>query len=161
MVTKRVPQLNNKQRLFVENYLRHGNAKTAAIQAGYAEKSASSKGSYLVNRDKTVMFHLERARKKSEARAVYNYEMAMDEAKEGMEIAKDTENAGAYVNAAKLRAQLTGLLVEKHAIQAGFSIQISGIDDAQNQITGGVVNQIGAGDILSLIGGEDEEEDEG
>ncbi len=159
MPTKKIPVLNSKQRIFVENYLRHGNATQAALQAGYSRASASSKGSALVNKCAATKFFIDRARKKSEARAVYNYDMAMDEAKDGLEIARDTENAGAFVNAAKLRAQLSGLLVEKHQVEAGFSIQISGISDAPNQLTEEVVKQIAAGDIMSLVGGDDEEED--
>lgn len=155
-MVKHILKLTILQRKFIENYLRHGNAKRAALQAGYAEGDLAKTVRGLMKHP-IISNELEKARKHAEKKAAYNYETAMQESKEGMELARDTENAGAFVNAAKLRAQLTGLLVEKHQIQAGFSVQISGIDDVK-QVTE-VVPQIAAGDVMSLIGGEDEEDE--
>jgi hypothetical protein len=152
-MNKKKNPLTIQQRKFIEHYLRTGNGTQSAIHAGYSRRSASAQANNLLNKNKSVMFEVEKARKKSEARAAYNYEVAMDECKEGMDLARTTENAGAFVNAVKIRSQLTGLLVEKHAIQAGFAIQISGITDVVE-----AVPQLVAADINILTGDVDEDE---
>ena len=157
MHKKRNP-LNDKQRKFVENYLRHGNAKQAAIQAGYARAGAGTQAYDMLNKNKTVMWEVEKARKKSDARAAYNYEQAMSEFEHGMKMAEDTENAGAYIKGAEMRSKLSGLLVEKLQVSAGFQIQISGITDEPREVQEGVA-QIAAADIMRLIGDNEGEDD--
>jgi hypothetical protein len=155
MHKKRHP-LNEQQRRFVENYLRHGNGTKAAIQAGYSAKSAAGQATNMLCKNKMIMHLIREHQKKSEARADYNLATAMAEAREGMDIARDTENAGAYVQGAKLRSQLMGLLVEKHQVQAGFSIQISGIDDFKElKEATEIVPALTATDIMSLISEKD------
>lgn len=156
MPYKKPDPLTPMQRKFVECYLREGNAKKAVRSAGYSlsEENGGSdvakQGRELLRNPKIIK-ELEKARKKSEARAAYNYEMAMEECKLGMDLAEKTENASAFVGAVKIRSQLTGLLVEKVQVQAGFQIRISGIDDGPERIVGQVPD-------INLLTGEKEDE---
>jgi hypothetical protein len=73
-----------------------------------------------------------------------NYDLArmMQEADEGLELARETENANAFAKCVELRAKCNGLIVEKHdmRIAAGFKIIMSGIDDVPiAKITPGAV----------------------
>ena len=55
-------QLTDQQRLFVENYLDCGNAKQAAIQAGYAVESADRSAWRLLQKDQVSYAILARVR---------------------------------------------------------------------------------------------------
>jgi phage terminase small subunit len=160
MQKKRSMPLSLQEEKFVENYLRHGNGSKAAKQAGYSPSSSAETAKTLLKRPR-ISELIAKAKKKSEARAAYNYDIAMTEAKDGMDLAKETGNAGAFVNGAKLRAQLSGLLVEKHQVQAGFSVQIAGINDEREvEPAQDIAQLIGAVDLVGLIG-EKENEDDG
>jgi hypothetical protein len=120
--------LNLKQRRFVAAYLRHGVAKQAAIEAGYAERSARSQANRLLYHSPVVKAALAKEQKKLQEKTGYSAEEGMKEAGQAMEFAKETGNANAYVKAVELRAKLNGLLIDKHDIRAvgDFQINIEG-----------------------------------
>lgn len=124
-------KINPRQQKFVEEYLRHGNARNAATAAGYSPKSAKDLATKFVVQEKSpaVTQALNEARAKSITLAAYNADVAMTECEDAIQFARETENANAYVKAVELKSKLKGLLVEKLDVrQVGFQIQISGID---------------------------------
>lgn len=117
--------LNLSQLRFIAEYVKDGNAKRAAIAAGYAEKSAKSIG-YSLLQVPAVQDAVEATRKEVQVQAVYNLAESMREAEEAMKFAKETENANAYVKAVELRSKLNGLLIERVDLraQSGFHVNI-------------------------------------
>jgi Phage terminase, small subunit len=65
-VAKREPELNERQKKFVMEYLRNGgNGTEAAIAAGYSPKSAAVQASRMLNDDKVLAY------KRAQARQIY------------------------------------------------------------------------------------------
>lgn len=65
-MAKREPELNERQKRFVLEYLRNGgNGTEAAIAAGYAPKAAAVQASRMLNDDKILAY------KRTQARQVY------------------------------------------------------------------------------------------
>lgn len=124
--------LTLKQALFVKEYVKHGNGKRAAIDAGYTATNAIQTASELLRNNPVIKQAIEEAKNSLREGAKYNYEKAMAEADACIEFARQTENANAMVKAMELKAKLTGLLVEKLDVrQVGFQINISGIHDGK------------------------------
>lgn len=133
-VKERTVPLNERQLLFVTNYIRHGEGIRAAIEAGYSPNSAKMAQRKLL-KDPRVLPLLEQAKVKvllddATKEAKFTYEMAMLEAEEAMLFAKEMENAGAYVKAVEHRAKLSGLLVDRIDVSqnVNFRVVIGGID---------------------------------
>ena len=65
-MAKREPELNERQKKFVMEYLRNGgNGTEAAIAAGYSPKSAAVQASRMLNDDKVLAY------KRAQARQIY------------------------------------------------------------------------------------------
>jgi len=59
-------KLNEKQRLFCDEYLKDRNGKQAAIRAGYSPKTAESQASRLLSNAKVSVYLAEQTAKRSE-----------------------------------------------------------------------------------------------
>ena len=128
--------LNPNQARFVAEYLKHGVAKAAAEAAGYKHGAESG---YALMQMPAVKEAIDNARKEIVAEGTYNLKKAMKETDEGIQFAKDTENANALAKLIELRAKLNGLLIEKVAhTMVGFHVSVGGIDfskrDGQAQL---------------------------
>lgn len=147
---KRSGPLKPRERKFVEEYLKHGHSKQAALAAGFPERRASTWGSELVRHHTEVKAALAEARSKSVTAAAYNIQAAMSEADSAIQFARETENANAYVKAVELKSKLNGLLIEKHQHQvANFQLNVEGIHDIPAEV---VV-------ATSVVGDEDEDDE--
>ncbi len=69
--------LNSRQQAFVENYVKNNNATQAALEAGYAERTAASQGSRLLKNDK-VIAEIERRREITEKRTGWDVERLIE-----------------------------------------------------------------------------------
>lgn len=152
--------LNPKQRAFIKNYVTHGSALRAAKEAGYSIKS-SSDAAFRLLRNKQVKQMIEEARIVSVKETGYTLAKAMEEAKDVMDFAKETENANAYAKAVELRSKLNGLLVEKHDVrQVGFHVNVGGIDfNKRDALPGSEAPQLETKDVPEISEGTDSAED--
>ena len=102
-------QISPQQMRYAE-YRAQGLSQTeSAAKAGYAHRG----GAYKAERNPMVVEYLAEVKRNVQVQAAYIVTTAMDEAKEGMIFAKETENAAAYVKAVELRAKLSGLLIDR------------------------------------------------
>jgi phage terminase small subunit len=108
--------LTPKQERFCVEYVKTGNASEAYRRAYDAEgmkpEVVAVKASELLKNGK-VAVRLAELRAPVVAEARYGLKEAMDECAEAMNLARATEQAGAFVSAVALRAKLAGLLVER------------------------------------------------
>ena len=81
----------------------------AAKDAGYKSKCSANEA----YRHPLVQEYLSTIRNRAAARTGHTVVVAMDEAKDAMGFARETENATAYVKAVELRAKLSGLLIDR------------------------------------------------
>lgn len=123
-------ELTPRQMVFVENYLRTNDAKSAAIAAGFAPKSAAERAHKLLHSVPAVMAAVNKARNAVAKKSEYNLERLMDELNDGMDFARETSNATALARFTELKAKAMGLLIERiDQRQVGsFEINITGID---------------------------------
>lgn len=121
--------LRTKHAKFVEHYLKTGNGAQSAKIAGYSEKNAAQRASILL-KSPQIQLALKEARAGSIVASSYSLDVAMKETDDCIEFARATKNANAMIKAIELKTKLNGLLIEKHEVkQAGFIINITGIDD--------------------------------
>jgi transposase-like protein len=80
-------------------------------------------------RKECVKVEIEKRMAELREKTGYSLEVSMAEAGEGMELARETKNANAFVKAIEHRAKLNGLLIEKlqHIGNAPFSINVVGL----------------------------------
>ena len=81
----------------------------AGTKAGYASRCSAWKAEH----NPIVREYLSEIQRNTAVIAAYTATTAMNEAKDGMVFAKDTNNAAAYVKAVELRAKLSGLLIDR------------------------------------------------
>lgn len=125
--------LSEKQQIFVDRYMKTGNGKQSAIDAGYAPANAHTAAFDLVNRNKNVRKALEAGRTESHKKIGYDITNVMEETSEAISFAKETGNANAYVKAVELRAKVQGLIVDKLDVRSlqNFQINIVGLTPPQ------------------------------
>jgi phage terminase small subunit len=130
-----------RQQRFIQEYVKCGVAKTAALAAGYSPRSAGKTGSQLLSNPR-IQAVVKESRTNLAALSGYTAAVAMDELEEAMRYSKETGNATAFCRSVELRARLQGLLIERqdHRQIGSFSINISGIDHAP--IDGAVVSAL-------------------
>ncbi len=122
-------ELKPQQAKFVSEYLRTGNQREAAIAAGYAQGSASSKACQLMKHPK-VIEAIKEAQQAIQDEGIYNLKKAMADADAAYEMAKLKKNAAGMTAAATLKAKLAGLMVDRSEVkQIGFQINITGYDE--------------------------------
>lgn len=119
--------LTPRQQAFVEQFLKSGDGKAAAIAVGYKISDAASNASRILRLPK-VKKMLDQARAKSIAHASYNLETAHAEMSRLLEISVNLRQMTAASRFAELKAKLHGLLVEKvdHRMLVPVSINIQG-----------------------------------
>jgi hypothetical protein len=143
--------LKPKWAKFVAEYIKSGNASQSAVAAGLNERQ----GKRLL-RNPLVIAEIDRLRKEIMAEGKFGLQKAMQEAEDGIKFAVQTENANAYATLVIHRAKLHGLVIDKadHRISGSFQINISGINPSRP------VAELGASDVVPLIGGKDAGEPE-
>lgn len=109
VIRKQRKQVSRKQLLYAELRAKGLTQKEASEKVGYSSRTGALKA----ERNPQVREYLAEVQKQSAIRASYVVGTAMDEALDGMEFAKATKNATAYVKAVELRAKLSGLLIDK------------------------------------------------
>ena len=121
----------HRHQLFVEQYAVSGNAKRAAIAAGYSPQYAASNCAKLLRRP-AIKAAVDRVRAALAERSKFGMDRAMAQLREDRQFAIDTENATAAVRASEIMAKLAGHLVDRidARVQAiPFSIVIRGVDE--------------------------------
>lgn len=131
-------KLNERQRIFVAEYLKDGNGTRAARVAGYSQKNSQQTACALLKNSPAVKNAIETARQSLTESASYNMEKAMAEAADVMAFAKETKNANALAKAVELRSKLSGLLIERQDVRhvGKFELIYSGIDEKEVAPTG-------------------------
>ena len=110
----RACKLNGLQRKFVEIFAPGGITATEAMRrAGYSAATAAAKSTAILA-NPLVAAELARIRAAIDERTVYTAETAFNEAGEAYDMARKAGKPGDMVKAVALRAQIRGLLIEKH-----------------------------------------------
>lgn len=108
--TKRTrKRITPKQQRYAELRAQGRTQGQAALEAGFHSKT----GAYRAERNPIVRGYLNEIQRSASVRVGYIVATAMDEAKDAMGFARETENATAYVKAVELRAKLSGLLIDR------------------------------------------------
>lgn len=119
--------LKPKEAKFAAEYLKDGDAQRAALAVDPTYKDPGTSGSKMLQKP-AVREVVKAAHQEIAKKGVHNLEIAMQEAKDAMDFAKETANANAFIKAVEHRAKLNGLLVEKIDVRAqGFILNIVGL----------------------------------
>lgn len=105
-------RLSAKQRQFLDEYARTGEAKRAALSIGYTKSSAPQMAKRILS-SRVAQDYLATLRNKSQAITGYTVAKAMIETDHAIEFAREKGNAMAIVKAVELRCKLSGLLIER------------------------------------------------
>lgn len=128
--------LNSRQQAFVEHYLEHGNATQAAIEAGYAEKSAHVTGARTLKSAK-VIAEIERRRNAIAKRTDWSVEKLIESFEEihnkatGLDLQRKLDEGehvkmsdfvksldyGAAIRSLENIGKLIGAYVTKHEVE--------------------------------------------
>lgn len=115
-------RLTSKQEAFAQAVFRGAAKRDAYLEAYPAcmrtAHAVSSAASALLRKPK-VARRIEDLRKPVLQKLAYDFEKAMIEAGDALEMARDARNAGAMVAAVTLRAKLAGLLVDRKEVRTG------------------------------------------
>lgn len=117
-----------KQAEFVKELLKtKGNATQAARNIGLgSDKTPHAKEASRLMQQAGTKALIAKATDALMAEGIYNLKIAMKEAEEAIEFARQTKNANAYVKAVELRSKLNGLLIERvEQRTSGFQVLIS------------------------------------
>lgn len=125
--------LTPRQAKFVEAYLKGVRASVAAKGAGYGPKQ-SARGSELL-KIPAVAAIVQGVQAEVRERAVYNLSAAMAETSEAIAFAKLHKNSMAYAKLIELRAKLSGLLVERVAVEVHANVRVA-LDEARARVLG-------------------------
>lgn len=107
-------ELTPRQAQFVSAYIANGgNGVRAAIEAGYAEKSAAGRAHTLLTTTPAVMDAVAKVRTEITERGIYNVERAMADLDEAADFCRQHKQGTALVRAQELKMKLSGLLVER------------------------------------------------
>jgi phage terminase small subunit len=129
-------ELNPKQWRFVEEYVKHANARQAAIDAGYAPKWAANTGWTLIHVYPQVRAAIELARRNSAGQAAYNYDSAMADADRILTDALACGDGSAAVKAAELKMKLSGLLVDRSRVEIATVDIKAALEEAKRRAFG-------------------------
>lgn len=119
-----MPELNAKQKRFVEEYLKDSNATQAAIRAGYSERTAHSQGPRLLGNvgvAEAIAVGQQRLSEKAETDAEWiRRRLKIESEREG-----EGATHNARVSALDKLAKIEGLYVEKHEVEhrGGFIVR--------------------------------------
>src|ERR1051325_6967019 len=105
-------QPTDRQRLYAQNLARGLDSRAAALAAGYSE-SFSRVASHRLMKLPSVAKEVEAIRHRAREIVSYDVTVAMQEALDALNFAKEKGNAMAYCKAVELRAKLSGLLVDR------------------------------------------------
>jgi len=110
--------LNNKQKLFVREYLKGESATQAAIKAGYTKNrnAAKRQGSVLLNHNPVVRNHLIDQSIKLQDRAQVSMDSHLAALYDLREEAKDTGQLSAAITAEVHRGKAGGLYVDRREV---------------------------------------------
>lgn len=119
--------LSDKEKKFVNNIISGLGKKQAALEAGYAESSAHVQATRLLKKDK-ILRAVTRARQIQTQRTVHTVEEEVKKLDGLYAAACDKKQFGAAVQAARLKAQLLGYLVERKDVKVS---QVDNMDEGE------------------------------
>jgi phage terminase small subunit len=133
-------KLNPRKAQFVLNVISGLNQTEALIQAGWkcSRKVANSTASHLLREDEDVRAAMDILRLDMVKRAEYSFDKFMNELNDSIAFARATKNATALVRAVELKGKASGHIVDRvdtRNLNAGFSINIRGVDDEKPAVT--------------------------
>ena len=117
---------------YVDDIIRGLTKKQAALEAGFS-RSVAEHSIGKVHEKPEVQAAIQKARDESRAAAVYDLTKAMQESLEVIEFAKQNRNAMAYFKAVEHRAKLSGLLVERVAVEVQANVRVA-LDEARTRV---------------------------
>lgn len=106
-------KLSLNQIRFVTEYVKDGNAKRAAIAAGYSERSAKQIGHDLLTENPDIVTLIEELRSKLVEDAGYDLKAAVKEIDSDLKLARENKNMMAVSKMLELKAKLHDLLTIK------------------------------------------------
>lgn len=132
-VQQALAKLPTKKAAFVLNVAAGMLPADALLKAGWDQKRtvAGSTASRLLREDEAVKDAVAAIKADMAKRAEYDFDKFIMEMNEAMEFAKLTKNATALVRAIELKGKASGHIVERvdqRNVNAGFSIQIAGVE---------------------------------
>lgn len=113
---RRFRPLFKRELLYVEALASGKTRKEALIAAGYKPTNLGY-ASAAMQKNEAVQAALEEIQSKARTSVAYTVTVAMEEAQEVIEFAKQNKNAMAYFKAVEHRAKLSGLLVDRIAVE--------------------------------------------
>lgn len=116
--------LTDRQELFIARYLTHGSSSRAVREANYPTVRPFRQAQKLL-KNPLVVARIKELRDAVTEKTTYDATVAMEECKEGMKFARETNNANALAKFVELRSKLQGLLIEKHDVRTVGSLQIN------------------------------------
>ena len=108
--------LSDKEKKFVNNIISGLTKKRAALEAGYAESSAHVQATRLLKKDK-ILRAVSRGRAVHAQQSIHTLDKEVEKLDVLYEAAVAKKQLGAAVQAARLKAQLLGYLVEKKEVK--------------------------------------------
>lgn len=128
---KESDQLSPQQAVFVAEYLKTNEKRDSAIKAGIHPESAAQRAWSWLNEYPAVMKavrdHIKSITDTIPLPSRYDYDRAIAEAESLREAAMDAGNLSVASSMVQHKAKLSGLLVDKLQVQAGFSLVIEGL----------------------------------
>lgn len=121
---------NDKQKLFISEYLKSGNATEAAIKAGYSEKGAANAGYRLLQRPE-IKAEIEQRQNKAAEKAEITLESILNELEEARQLAKTNIKPAAMVSASVQKAKLAGIFNEAAAATGNVTVILKRFSDVE------------------------------
>ena len=109
-------ELSFRQLRFVMEYMKDGNGTRAAKAAGYSERSARDRVHALLSNPQ-IRKLIDEVKESTVAKAVYNYDAAMREVNESIELVKKEGMLMALPRLVELKFKLNGLLIDRIRIE--------------------------------------------
>jgi hypothetical protein len=136
---RRFRPLFKRELLYVEALAAGKSRREALIAAGYKATNLGYAANSMA-KNEAVQAALEEIQSKARTSVAYTVTVAMEEAQEVIEFAKQHRNAMAYFKAVEHRAKLSGLLVDRIAVE---TVDLTGAlaEAAKRAVTARVINQ--------------------
>jgi phage terminase small subunit len=125
--------LTPKQAAFCQEWIKDHNGTQAAIRAGYSKKTANEQAARLLAKA-SIKAELERLQARIADEANVTVQSLLREAEEARIIAQRAGQASAMVSASKLKAQLTGALVERREVDVTAHAWLDAHSERQGEL---------------------------
>lgn len=124
-LTEALAGLDKREALFIQSYMRHGNERQAARDAGYSQRS----NNHPTARNRRLARALRACQALVRKRAAFGVTEAMKELDSLVTESRQKDQMMAAVRAVETKVRVAGLLVHETPPAAGFTLVIQGVND--------------------------------